>query len=50
MSANGVSGFLAFNMEFHVLYKIGVVSDPKEGSEAWDLRLKMAILEWISDW
>ena len=26
------------------------LSDPKEGSGAWDMRLKMAILEWIPDW
>ena len=30
--------------------RMEALSDPKEGSGAWDLGSKMAISEWIPDW
>ena len=30
--------------------RMEALSDPSEVSGAWDLGLKMAILQWISDW
>ena len=46
MSANAVSGLLASNMEFHVLYKIGVVSEPMVGTELRYEAFPDGFLDW----
>ena len=46
MSANAVSGLLACNMEFHFLYKIGVVSEPMVGTELRYEAFPDGFLDW----
>ena len=50
MSAEGVSGFLACNMEFNLLYKIGVVSAVMVRSGPRYEAFPDGFLEWIPDW
>ena len=50
MSANAISGLLAYNMELHILYKIGVVAAPMVRSAPRYEAFPDGFLEWIPDW
>ena len=50
MSAEGVSGFSACNMELNVLYKIEVVLAPMVRSGPRYEAFPDGFLEWIPDW
>ena len=43
-------GKVARHMKKSLIRRMEPLSDPSEVSGAWDLRSKMAILQWISDW
>ena len=48
MSANAVSGLLAYNMELHILYKIGVVAAPMVRSVPRYKAFPNRFLDWYS--
>ena len=48
MSANAVSGLLAYNMELHILYKIGVVAAPMVRSAPRYEAFPDGFLDWYS--
>ena len=50
MSANDISGLLAYTMELFVLYKIEVVAAPMVRSELRYWAFPDGLFTWISDW
>ena len=48
MSANAISGLLAYNMELHILYKMGVVAAPMVRSAPRYEAFPDGFLDWYS--